>query len=238
MKYRPSTVPSLKVDGNSAHSTGWFWKHAGGFYFGGALYYNDNGILEYNAGRDFNFSHHGRHPCRVNNCELRGDCSKCDEDDQAWVQVTNSKVFLVPGAAYNSWSGRMEVLSIETHDVGLSLESLSRGFWVKDLLAVCRTGEPIVMPPGTSISQVRGNGFVWYDTGQEHIITDSTFRNCGYRSQEYSQYDSSPSRGCEGDCHKYSSVWGFRVHADQHVPEIMQGTRNIKVSQLCCRIPR
>lgn len=52
------------------------------------------------------------------------------------------------------------------------------------------------MPPGSSTSLLKGDGFFWYDTGQEHIITRATFRNCGYRSEQYNQYDTSPTRGC------------------------------------------
>ncbi|CAB9506538.1 G8 domain-containing protein DDB [Seminavis robusta] len=231
LNFRPSIVTSLEIDGNTAHSTGWWWDHAGGFYFGGVLYYNSQDKLEYNAGRDWNFTDHGRWPCKINSCELLSACYKCNYNDQAWNRVSNSKVFLVPGVAYNSWHGRMEVEGIEAHDVGLALESLSNGFWLKDMLAVCRTGEPIAMPPGASMTRVRGDGFFWYDTNQEHIITDSTFRNCGYRSLQYDQYDASPDRGCSNDpysgCSSQSSVFGFRVHSDQHTPEVMQGTKNI-----------
>ena len=37
----PSRV-SLEIDGNAAHSTGWWCYHAAGFYFGGALYTADD----------------------------------------------------------------------------------------------------------------------------------------------------------------------------------------------------
>jgi len=78
-----------------------------------------------------------------------------------------------------------------------------------------------------------GDGFRWYDTGQEHIITDSTFRNCGYRSEEYSEYDSSPDRGCGDDfdsgCTSSSAVFEFLSHSSEHNPEVMQGTRNISI---------
>eukprot|EP00957_Ditylum_brightwellii_P046653 3540716-Ditylum_brightwellii.AAC.1 len=40
---RPSSRTSLIIDGNTAHSTGWWWKHAGAFYIGGALYYDADG---------------------------------------------------------------------------------------------------------------------------------------------------------------------------------------------------
>ena len=68
--------------------------------------------------------------------------------------------------------------------------------------------------------------------GQEHIITDSSFKNCGYRSDQYNQYDQSETRGC-GDsklygCGSGSSVFGFLTHSDQFNPEIMQATNNIQ----------
>jgi hypothetical protein len=34
VKIRPSTVTGLLIDGNTAHSTGWWWKSASAFYFG------------------------------------------------------------------------------------------------------------------------------------------------------------------------------------------------------------
>jgi hypothetical protein len=76
-----------------------------------------------------------------------------------------------------------------------------------------------------------GNGFFWYDTGQNHIITNSLFRNCGYRSAQYNQYDNSANRGCGDDaqtgCSSSSTVFGFLAHSDQFTPEVMQGTKNI-----------
>ncbi len=150
---------------------------------------------------------------------------------EAWNRISNSKVFLVPGVGLNSWFGNMEVVGFESHDVGLSMNSLSFGFWVQNLLSVCRTGEPIVFPSGGSATNMDGKGFYWYDTMTEHIITSSVFRNCGYRSSSYAQYDSSPARGCGDDtatgCSQDSSVFGFLAHSDQFAPELMQGTRDI-----------
>jgi len=42
---RPSSRTALIIDGNTAHSTGWFWYHSSAFYFGGSLYFNSNNIL-------------------------------------------------------------------------------------------------------------------------------------------------------------------------------------------------
>ena len=103
------------------------------------------------------------------------------------------------------------------------------------MLVVCRTGESLYLPFQRA-DWMRGSGFVWYDTGQEHIITDSTFRNCGFRSDEFNQYDTSPTRGCDGNpyngCDDDSSTFGFLTHSDQFNPEIMQGTRNITLDNV------
>jgi hypothetical protein len=143
----------------------------------------------------------------------------------------NSKVFQVANVGINSWSGRMEVIGYETHDVGLALEALESGFWVTEMLAECRSGEELRMPVAKADS-VRGDGFFWYDTNQEHIITRATFRNCGVRSDNYNQYDTSETRGCDPSssitgCHSGSTVFGFLTHSDQFTPEIMQATRDI-----------
>ena len=42
---RPSSRLSLEIDGNTAHSTGWWWYHSAGFYFGGALYTAGHAML-------------------------------------------------------------------------------------------------------------------------------------------------------------------------------------------------
>ena len=216
---KPSERTTLSIDGNTAHSTAWWWSHAGAFYFGGSLYYQGT-TLFYNAGRDHDFG-------RRDPCEEDAGSNDCID---AWNRITNSKVFLVANAGLNSWSGRMEVVKYETHDVGLALEALVAGFWIDQMVAVCRTGELLKLPAQRA-DYLRADGFFWYDTGQEHIITDSTFRNCGYRSAYYDQYDTSPTRGCNGNlfngCRDKSTVFGFLTHSDEFTPEVMQATKNI-----------
>lgn len=57
----------------------------------------------------------------------------------------------------------MNVMGWETHDVSLSLESLSGGgFWITDMLSVCRTGEAMVIPEGARQDTMRADGFGWY----------------------------------------------------------------------------
>jgi len=235
---RPSTVLPLTIDGNTAHSTGWWWFHAGAFYLGGSLYYRDDGVLEYNPGRDFDFNNHGRSTCTINPCET-GNCGNyCAVENHAWVRLTNSKAWLVPSVGLNSWTGRIELVGMELADTGLAVEALSGGAWIDNMLVVCRSGEELILPPGGSASFISGSGFQWYDTGQEHIISNSVFRNCGFRSDEFNQYDTSPTRGCGADsqtgCDGSSYVFSFLSHSDQFNPEIMQATKNIDM-QNCGR---
>ena len=229
---RPMNVLGLEIDGNTAHSTAWWWHRAGAFYFGGTLLYDedDPSRLVYNPGRDRSFK---RNTCLEDRCETRGNCNDgCPEHLKAWVEVSNSKVFLTPGAGLNAWNGRMDILTYESHDMGLSIEGLQDGFAIDNMLAVCRTGDPMVLPPGARANKMRGQGFFWYDTNQEHIITRTTFRNCGYRSSLYDQYNDDPTRGCGNDaatgCDDDSFVFGFRAHSDQHNPELMQATEAIR----------
>jgi len=229
-KLRPSSVTGLTIDGNTAHSSTWWWNHAAAFYWGGSLYYNSNNVLEYNAGRDQRYP---RNACLVNKCVVKNNCNDwCQPWEKAWVKVTNTKAFLAPGVGFGSWSGTMEIIGYECHDCGLALESLSQGLWINQMLTVCRTKTPLLVPSDANVNEIPGSGFTWYDTNQEHIISDAVFRNCGYRSQEYDQYDQDPERGCRNSnahgCHSSSSVWSMLTHSDQFVPEMMQGTKQIR----------
>jgi G8 domain len=230
VKIRPSSVLGLTIDGNTAHSAGWWWKDAAAFYFGGSLYYNSDDILEYEPGRDLD---NRRSTCMVNKC-LQGSCNSfCRSWEQAWMQVNNTKSFLVAGIGLGSWSGRVDVYGYECHDCGLAMKAQSSdGFSARHVLAVCRTYTPLLLPPSAKANELQADGFHWYDTGQEHILTDIIFKNCGYRSSMYSQYNPSPIRGCGDEedigCSEKSSVWTMITHSDLYVPEIMQGTKEIQ----------
>eukprot|EP00934_Nitzschia_sp_Nitz4_P002884 Nitzschia sp. Nitz4//scaffold35_size145790//102540//106801//NITZ4_003043-RA/size145790-augustus-gene-0.122-mRNA-1//1//CDS//3329549163//2874//frame0 len=214
----PATRMTLELDGNTAHSTGHFFISSGAFYFGGFLYYLDDGRYEYNAGRD---TSRVRNPC------LEG---QTDYSCTGFNRISNSKVYQVANVGVESWTGRLEVVNYESHDIGLSLEGLEWGFWIDKMYVTCRTGETMALPVQRA-DYVRGNGLVWYDTAQDHVMTDSVFKNCGYRSDQYNQYDTSETRGCGtspyNGCSAISSTFGLLSHSDEFNPEVMQGTRNI-----------
>ena len=60
-------------------------------------------------------------------------------------------------------------------------------------------------------------GFEWYDVGQAHIITNSTFRNCT------DAWDACIA-GNDGNCD--GSAFSFLTHSDQWVPGVMQAATN------------
>jgi hypothetical protein len=229
---RPGNTNGLTIDGNTAHSTGFWWSHAGGFYLGGSLYLKpDNATLRYNPGRG-DFDRDERRPCADSYCEGTSSCW-CAEEDTRPLTFTNTKTFLIAGVGLNSWTGQMNMLGLEAYDQRLAIEALSDGFWIDNMYVACRTGEALGLPSPGSVSKLEGSGFYWYDTGQSHIITNSVFQNCGYRSDAYNQYETSPTRGCGTDsdtvkgCSDDSTTFGFLTHSDQYVPEIMQGTRGL-----------
>ena len=84
-----------------------------------------------------------------------------------------------------------------------------------------------LFPNSDSLSPAR------YDTDQSHVMTDSTFRNCGYRSNDYVQYNTNADRGCGNDtftgCANISTVFGLLSHSDQFNPQLMQGSRGISL---------
>jgi hypothetical protein len=107
----------------------------------------------------------------------------------------------------------------------------NEGFWLSNALVVCRTGENLGL---NKSSYLDANGIVWYDTGQSHIVTNVTFRNCGTKSSNYSQYD--PVGGCDSNdsngCTIDSSVFASLTFSNEFIPEIMQATKRNQVRKL------
>jgi len=100
--------------------------------------------------------------CDINACEKSSSCN-CPSVNRQFLDFSNNKAFLSASVGFKSWSGTMNVMGWETHDVSLSLESLSGGgFWITDMLSVCRTGEDMVTPEGARQDTIRADGFGWY----------------------------------------------------------------------------
>ncbi|KAL1525911.1 hypothetical protein AB1Y20_020738 [Prymnesium parvum] len=210
---RPSSAIPLEIDGNSAHSSGYWWEFAAAFYVGGKIFHpnTNSDELAYNPGKH----QHERDTCTV----ICNTYTNCICSNKLAFRVTNTVVFRVWNIGFNHWGTRAEIVRYETHDVGLSANIMGQGF-LDQLLLNCRTGEP-VLPADIPLDKWRGTGFVWYDTNMWHIVTNVTFRQCG--SPQGSE------QGCgEISCHENSTVWGMLSHSDLYVPQFMQATASVR----------
>jgi hypothetical protein len=88
--------------------------------------------------------------------------------------------------------------------------------WLTNMLCICRTRNVPVRPCTVackyyelSFFQSEFAGFTWYDTGQRHIVTNTTFHNC----------DGTRTPSCKSNCLK-SAVWNLITHSNQLVPEV------------------
>mmetsp|Transcript_20238 Transcript_20238/g.42749 ORF Transcript_20238/g.42749 Transcript_20238/m.42749 type:complete len:1211 (-) Transcript_20238:513-4145(-) len=237
---KPSARPMLRFEGNSAHSSSFWYQSAGAMYFGGKLYI-ENDVLIYDAGR-----------------QERDTCTKllepdkgCRTTDDLWMTLRSTKVYLTMGNGLTHWGKRVEIIKYEASDVGLGLSIL--GFdWVDQMLVQCRTGLAPQLPckagSGCNDWETAGRywtsrGFEWYDTNQAHILTNITFRRCGVYEHAFVGPAVAPTlrRGCgdgEGKgCSRFSTTWSLLAFSDRHVPEMMQLTRDVKYED-CGRIFR
>ncbi|KAI9334736.1 G8 domain-containing protein [Obelidium mucronatum] len=215
----PSSRPLKVFEGNSAHSTGFWWANGAGVYVGGLFKTEANGSLSYNPGRVVSAL---ARTCKVP-LTASGSCSS-----PAWMRFNNTKVFLANRGIMH-WGVRVEIFRYEGHDCGISANVFGQ-VWIDQMLAICRTNNTF-MPylsgcpsAGTSNSwKCAGRdssywnsmlGFSWYDTGQNHIISNATFRTCTNAWAPALQ-------------RKSMAVWQFLTHSDQYIPNVMQATRNI-----------
>lgn len=155
----PSTRPMLLFDGNSAHSSGYFWENAGCIYFGGKIYYVGND-LTYNSGRN-----------EFDTRSLDGS--------PAYMEFTNVKTFLCM-SGHMSWGARMELRNYTAHDVvrGATMfgDALLQGAHIQ-----YASSNPASQFPGDIGDLPPAAGFQWYDTSTQTLIVDTTFANYSYQ---------------------------------------------------------
>lgn len=185
----PDQRPIKRFDGNSAHSAGYWWDLSGCIYFGGKVTHSaDNcDAITYNPGR--------QNPAR----------STQSDSGPAWMQLHNTKVFLCRMGIMH-WGTRSELLNLEAHDIGKFAQVFGAAY-ITNASVTCDTGRQLESTGSTWLDRSATNlgekpVFSWYDTGQQHIVTNSTFRNC-------------------------PKVWQLLTHSFEHVPEFMQATRAV-----------
>jgi hypothetical protein len=144
------------------------------------------------------------------------------------MRFTNTKVFLANRGIMH-WGNYAELVRFEAHDTGIAANMFGQ-VWGNQMLVNCRSNN--AQPFGNGCPTASKNwwschqrdyifwqefaGFQWYDVGQQHIITNSTFRNCG---NNWKLCMSTPCRG---------HPWTLLTHSDQFVPQVMQATSGIR----------
>ncbi|KAJ3285678.1 Fibrocystin-L [Rhizoclosmatium sp. JEL0117] len=219
----PSARPLKQFEGNSAHSTGFWWGNAAGVYIGGLLKTEANGTTSYNPGR-VNSVH-------AETCLTPlATGTSCSVQNYLWMRFNNTKVFL-GNKGLMHWGVRVEVVKYEGHDLGTSASVFGQ-VWIDKMLAICRTNNTLIPYisgcPNTSWWKcaLRDTsywtnflGFSWYDVNQNHIISNTTFRSC-------------TDKWAPAIYNTNMAVFQFLTHSDQFAPGVMQTTRNI-VYQNC-----
>eukprot|EP00004_Rigifila_ramosa_P004839 TRINITY_DN152_c0_g2_i4.p1 TRINITY_DN152_c0_g2~~TRINITY_DN152_c0_g2_i4.p1 ORF type:complete len:1231 (+),score=275.22 TRINITY_DN152_c0_g2_i4:31-3693(+) len=151
---QPQLRPLRLFEGNTAHSSGYYWGDAGCIYSGGQLWYPDGStVLNYSNGR---YSRSTQLP----------------DGSPSWMRFSNTKVFLC-NKGINHWGERAEIVSYEAHDIGRAATTFGES-WVTKALINAVSGNPVKFVglwPGTS------QGFQFYDTSVKTILTNVTFRN-------------------------------------------------------------
>ncbi|GBG25007.1 Spermidine synthase [Hondaea fermentalgiana] len=202
----PHERPFLEFDGNSCHSSGFWWVMASCIYVGGLLGHQDDvsDALVYNPGRQI----FGRSTMCLAEPE---DGMETDRYVECPLEFNNTKVFL-SNWGLNMWGQRSTIRGLEAHDTTRALAILGIHF-VTNMLTVCKTGVFLPENPSPTSHWFAARwfgdhvGFEWYDTAQMHEIDGLTFRNCGMGG---------------------SPVWRFLTHSDRYVPGVLQATRNIR----------
>src|SRR4051794_24637513 len=124
-----------------------------------------------------------------------------------------------------NWGNRAEIIRLELHDVSLAMNVFGQ-VWVDQMLMECRSdntmpawfsgcpGAPAVKSNGWNCN-VRDytywntfGGFQWYDVSQQHIVTNTEFRNC---KNTWQYCVNGPSTGTCGSVAVFTSL----THSDQ-----------------------
>ncbi|KAL6754041.1 hypothetical protein V8C86DRAFT_399941 [Haematococcus lacustris] len=160
----PLSRPLGRFDGNTVHSTGYFWIMAGGFYFGGRLWINpqDGNKLYYSSGRwEFN---------------------PLDDNGKATTHLlTNNKAWLAQWGV-SHWGQRVQVINWEAHDCVRGANvfgvALLKNAWING-----RSNNYWALYPDRLYDLAPIAGFQWYDTRVQTVLTNVTFSNFVYQPQ-------------------------------------------------------
>lgn len=200
----PQHRPFQEFNGNSCHSSGFWWHQASCIYIGGKLLHvNDTSKqLMYNPGRDSS--------PRNTLCGIGKKAVDCP------LILNNTKVFL-SNWGVNNWGQRGFIDGLEVHDTSRPVAILG-SHTLTNLLFTCRSGNFVPEQPDTGYYGYRWFtgayvGYETYDVDQRHIVDGIIMRKCGNQSSN-------------------AFVWRFLTHSDRYVPGFQQIIRNVTYDQI------
>ncbi|GAM24877.1 hypothetical protein SAMD00019534_080520 [Acytostelium subglobosum LB1] len=152
----PHERPFIKFEGNTAHSTGYYWPFGSCIYVGGRLWEDPDqaNLLQYVSGRN-----------------ERDTLDTYGTGQATFLRFNNTKTFLTTGQAVSHWGYRVEVHTYEGHDVGRA-GSLFGMAWLNNAIVNGKSGNPFAQ--GTKYHR---QGFMMYDTLVMTLLTNINFRN-------------------------------------------------------------
>ncbi|GAM17885.1 hypothetical protein SAMD00019534_010600 [Acytostelium subglobosum LB1] len=156
---KPESRVTLKFDGNTAHSSGYFFESFGAcVYCGGRLYYRDNttDLLTYISGRQ--------------------DRDTTDAaGNKLFMQWTNMKVSLCQGGI-GHWGNEIEINGYESHDNQIS-GTVFGSAWLNNAIVNAFSDNPVDQRRDQYYGTTKRQGFQFYDTVTHTVITNINFRN-------------------------------------------------------------
>ncbi|KAK5578897.1 hypothetical protein RB653_008572 [Dictyostelium firmibasis] len=150
----PKQFTTKVFEGNTAHSSGYYFDFGSSIYVGGDLSTGSDGLLVYNSGRISRETY-------LNGVQSGGEI---------WMRFNNTKVFL-SNRGIGMWGERVEVVLLESHD-SIRPGSLFGEAWLSDAIVNGQTNS--LLSKTTDYSR---QGFQFYDTYVKTILTNIIFRN-------------------------------------------------------------
>ncbi|EGC31281.1 hypothetical protein DICPUDRAFT_156894 [Dictyostelium purpureum] len=192
----PSQYPTKVFEGNSASSSGMAWEFGGSIYVGGQLSYGSNDLLQYSSGRNSRETF------------LNGD----EDSTEVWMRFNNTKVFL-SNRGLDHWGERVEVVTLESHDCHRPATLFGEA-WFSNAIVNGQSGN--ILSKSTRYNR---QGFQFYDTLVQTIVTNINFRNFIALSN--------PANNEEDN-----KVFISMTHSDIFKPQGISATRNISFTNV------
>lgn len=165
-EYNPLNRPQLAIDGNTAHSAGYYWSSGSCVYVGAWLSIQGDGKLKYNTGRNSR--------------------TTINTDGSTGYLSFNNTLLALCNKGLQHWGNNVEVVNYEIHDSAHGAVLFGDCF-LNNALVNARTANTV----GASSIQyaawmgIDRLGFQFYDTWVRTMLDNVTFRNFGAKDSVF-----------------------------------------------------